>query len=403
MGEQRFDAALRALGASTGRRQAIAGALGALFGGGALDVLAKSKGKGTGKPGAEGPCGNGSRKANACTNNSQCCTGVCDTSIGKKNKDGKGRCRCVKKGAACKVSKNCCGDLTCTAGVCGKGGPTPPPPPPPCDVCASGCDYTTIEDAIDGTAEGGTILIGPGTWNEGKLFILKSLTIGACDPTDPPVIDSGTDTYGVFTTSWGNETLTFTLSDVELFSPEGNGLSLNSGTTATIERVKIAGSKRGIDVNYANATIKDCTIENNNSDGNGGGIRINGNSTVAVVIENTLIRHNSSNNTGEFDYYGGGGIASYKGLVTLKGTTSITGNTAAANGGGVLLTGGSFTMESPVTITGNSADCYGGLYNEPSSGGYATLGGVSVSTVIGNTATGSCGCNNLSGGGSCNS
>jgi DNA-binding beta-propeller fold protein YncE len=122
MDERRFDAALRALGASTGRRQAIAGALGALFGGGALDALAKSKGKGTGKPGAEGPCGNGSRKANACTKNSQCCTGVCDTSIGKKNKDGKGRCRCVQKGKACKVSKNCCNGMTCTNEKCSRGG-----------------------------------------------------------------------------------------------------------------------------------------------------------------------------------------------------------------------------------------------------------------------------------------
>jgi hypothetical protein len=442
MDEQRFDAALRALQAGTTRRRGLAAALGLILGGVGLD--ASAKGKDRDKPGTEGPCGNGSRKANICKKNSDCCTGVCNTKLGKKNRDKTGRCRCIQQGKTCKTDKNCCGDMTCSNGVCGKGGPACDATTCPdgccangvcetsgnhscgtggvacvdcvadgkfcdagicvvqCNVCASGCDYTTIADAIDGTADGGTILIAPGTYTEGKMFILKSLTIAGCDPTDPPVIDSGTDTYGVFTTSWNNETLTWTLSDVELTAPSGNAVVLNPGTTATIERVRIYGSKRGIDSSDASLTMKDCVIEDNDSDRNGGGLRLYSSGTATTVIEDTLIRNNSSNNTG-YDSYGGGGIASYTGLVTLKGTTSITGNTAAANGGGVLLTGGSFTMESTVTITGNSADCYGGLYNEPSSGGYAALGGVSVSTVIGNTATGSCGCNNLSGGGSCNS
>jgi hypothetical protein len=111
MDEQRFDAALRALGLGSSRRQAIAGAFGALFGGGVLDAAARGNGKnrdrdkGKGRkpsaPVVEGPCGDGSRKDNICSKDTECCTGYCKK--GLRNKDQKGRCRCIRKGKSCKA------------------------------------------------------------------------------------------------------------------------------------------------------------------------------------------------------------------------------------------------------------------------------------------------------------
>jgi hypothetical protein len=92
--------------------------------------MSKGKGKGTrknrnrdgseapGGPGVEGPCGNGTRKDNICMENSQCCTGVCDLSVRKKNVDKMGRCRCIARGGACTEDSNCC-NSPCIGNICG--------------------------------------------------------------------------------------------------------------------------------------------------------------------------------------------------------------------------------------------------------------------------------------------
>jgi hypothetical protein len=96
------------------------------------DAKAKTQAKHTkqrDKATAQGPCGNGSAKANTCTRHGQCCTGFCD-----KRKD---RCRCKKLGASCTEDRNCCASLgqpmTCQNGACQAvaSPPSPPPPPPP--------------------------------------------------------------------------------------------------------------------------------------------------------------------------------------------------------------------------------------------------------------------------------
>jgi DNA-binding beta-propeller fold protein YncE len=113
MDQHQFDAALRALQAGTTRRAGLAGALGVLLGGAVETGSAAGKRpaeRGDGPPHGEGPCGDGSPRANRCTKDSQCCTGMCNT----KNR----RCRCVQRGNACRTSKNCCNTMTCSKGVC---------------------------------------------------------------------------------------------------------------------------------------------------------------------------------------------------------------------------------------------------------------------------------------------
>jgi DNA-binding beta-propeller fold protein YncE len=161
MVERRVDNALRALRTGSTRRQGLAAMLGALFGGARL---ANASGSATdrslrprGEPGSrdrqrrrpnpEGPCGDGSRAANICAKNSQCCTGVCNTKAGRKNIDGQGRCRCLKKGKACSASRNCCNEMTCYQGVCSRG----------CNpvACPNGCcDGATCVAGTSGLACG---------------------------------------------------------------------------------------------------------------------------------------------------------------------------------------------------------------------------------------------------------
>ncbi|MGI9252715.1 MAG: hypothetical protein ACR2J8_03140, partial [Thermomicrobiales bacterium] len=107
-----------------------AGALAALFAAGPSEAAKRGKGKGgdttrgakSGRkdrtPGAEGPCGDGSRQDNRCTRDNQCCTGICERATGETNNDGDGRCRCRKRRQACKENRNCCGKLACYGGSC---------------------------------------------------------------------------------------------------------------------------------------------------------------------------------------------------------------------------------------------------------------------------------------------
>ncbi len=119
MDQERFGGLTRALGAGISRRAGLVAALAALFGGSVGAPATEAAPAHKRRPKPEGPCGDGTRKENACTKNGQCCTGICNTRVGRKNKDGKGRCRCVRRGKACAEDRNCCNGMTCGNGVCG--------------------------------------------------------------------------------------------------------------------------------------------------------------------------------------------------------------------------------------------------------------------------------------------
>jgi hypothetical protein len=152
MDGKRFDLITRALGDASSRRSLL-GLLAGLI---AAPLAAGQAGATSGRtaPVPEGPCGDRTRKDNACTKGSQCCTGYCSMKTAKKNKDGTGRCRCLKKGKRCTENRNCC-RKRCVKGVCGgKSRATPPA----CENCAAGCcDGTTcLAYASQSTSQCGT-------------------------------------------------------------------------------------------------------------------------------------------------------------------------------------------------------------------------------------------------------
>ena len=127
MDDQRFDLITKILGGSVHRRAGLRGvvavAVAALSGSQTLTGAAATKSH-LRRVSAQGPCGNGGAKANACKKDNDCCTSFCD----KK----KGRCRCRKLGEPCTISDNCCATfgqpMICQNTICATVGTVPPPP-----------------------------------------------------------------------------------------------------------------------------------------------------------------------------------------------------------------------------------------------------------------------------------
>jgi parallel beta-helix repeat protein len=111
-------------------------------------------------------------------------------------------------------------------------------------VCASGCNYTTIQEAIDAASPGDTINVGAGIY-AGQINVNKSVTILG-DPGDAspgpgpsaPIIDGGSAPGDAFllangvsnVTIQGFEIANFTSNDTGI----GNGISAWVGSTSNI-------------------------------------------------------------------------------------------------------------------------------------------------------------------------
>jgi hypothetical protein len=379
----------RLIAASATRRRGLAAAAGALVGGIAATVDADPAPRRRPRP--EGPCGDGSGPDNRCKKNKECCTGICNKEVR--------RCRCLRRGEACSSDKNCCGASRCKKGVCGSG-----PAPGGCTVCASGCEYSTIQDAIDAAASGAVIGIGEKTGGYPEnVMIAKSLTLEACNGT--PVINP-TSGNGIEFAFSGGENREIVLSGLTLQGSGVDGCGIRVGTFAinpggdfavTLSDLTVQGWGNPVGTDsYAGGvflavsgslTVQGGTYRNNSQnleivqgtlrpltvsitgatlDGGGGAgdrtrgsLFLTGFDMTATVTDTTISNYNG--------YFGGMFVDSAQ--VTLAGSTAITGNTSALMGGGILADWGavgtpkptSLTIESTVRISGNTAPIGSGI------------------------------------------
>ncbi|MCC7022112.1 MAG: hypothetical protein IT338_04755, partial [Thermomicrobiales bacterium] len=273
-----------------------------------------------------------------------------------------GLCGCAGD-AACGTGKHCCGNgecqqccsvddcppnATCQAGTCVGG----------CDVCPSGCAYTSLQAAIAGTPTGGTIRLCPGTYAT-SVVVPKNLTIiGAGDGDGGTILDGGT-TSRVFDIASG---VTVTITDLTI--TRGNGdvgggiLVRPDGASLTMERVQVtncqstglAPSGAGVSVSGgSSALLMSCGIAYNVSQGAGGrGGGFLNNSTL--TLDATRVEANQAAS-------GGGGINF--GTLVLKNGSVVTNNTATAgpgNGGGILNWAGTVSVSADSSVTGNHPD-----------------------------------------------
>jgi len=237
-------------------------------------------------------------------------------------------------------------------------------------VCASGCPYTVIQDAIDAAEPEDSILIAAGTYSDlntlGGLsqiaYITKSLTLcGGYSPDfntwDPATYITTLDATSAGRAIYANGHTELTLDGLHLTN--GNATGLGGDWFHDNDAGGAVFIKGGV------ITMTDCTVENSiagqskirpsHSMAQGGGIYID--SSTSATLTHNLIRNNIAA-TVAGDYTGwGGGIALYFSDILLEENT-ITGNIATTlsfgEGGGMLVYGGTVTLNNN-TITFNIA------------------------------------------------
>jgi hypothetical protein len=192
-------------------------------------------------------------------------------------------------------------------------------------VCPSGCDYVTIQDAVNAAPDGAKIVIAPGTYGEFSI----------------PGTNSGLTNVTLVGAGAGETTVGHAVID----SGESVAIRGVTITRAATPRVVDGG---GID-NSGTLTLNDSTVTQNAALA-GGGIL---NSGTLMLNDSTV-----SDNSGR----GGGGILNW-GTVTLKHST-VSGNGAQVGGG--VSNAGTLTLTGS-TISGNGADTGGGIYEYSSS------------------------------------
>jgi hypothetical protein len=290
-------------------------------------------------------------------------------------------------------------------------------------VCPSGCDYTSIQGAINAASHRATILIAPGTYGgfsvPGTNSSLTNVTLrgaGAARTTisgGSPVVSIGD---GVFATITGvaitngsgtpdgsaggiSNDGTLTLQDATV---SGNGGLFSGGITnngaATLKHVAISGNSGGIS-NLGTMTLEDSIVSDNEVQFSAGGISNGG---LLTLIDSTVSRNSASSDAGGISNSGtvmlahssvsGNSVDSGAGGIfnTETGTVILKDSTVSRNTGfsGGISNSGTVTLKH-TTVSGNvtnspfgNGGVGGGINNES---GTLTL---KDSRVSGNTATG---------------
>ena len=170
-------------------------------------------------------------------------------------------------------------------------------------VCSSGCEFTSIQDAIDAASEGHVIDIGPGTYYEsGMVLSSKNLTIRGAVNLDgsPATTIDAQQVNRVFTLSTSTITSDTVIQDLVITGggsvDKGGGCLIWAGADPTLIRCYIEGNTAtdeggGVWMKDSTASFTDCVITNNSSDDMGGGFYLRNNGSP--VITTTLICGNT--------------------------------------------------------------------------------------------------------------
>jgi len=235
-------------------------------------------------------------------------------------------------------------------------------------VCAAGCDFMTIQDAIDdsGISAGDVINITDAVHTESDILVNKDVTIQG-QGADSTIVQAHADvddaTERVFFIANGSVVtirgLTIRHGNPSSEPQSGGGIR-NEGELMVEESIisHNRGSAGGGIFNDGRLTLVNCSINSNTARGGGGyyecptGGGIKNLAGVATLINSTV-----SNNTARKK--GGGLHIACHGTLELINST-ISGNSTTNDGGGVYLDGvGEFTNS---TIVDNSAHNGGGVY-----------------------------------------
>ncbi|MGB2895573.1 MAG: SUMF1/EgtB/PvdO family nonheme iron enzyme [Anaerolineales bacterium] len=254
--------------------------------------------------------------------------------------------------------------------------PTPIPLPATDTVCASGCDFTTIQAAIDdASTEGGAIIeITDPIHTEAGIVVNKNVTIRGLGAVDT-IVQAHDQTPDeaperVFLVGDGStvilESLTIRHGRPSRQEECGGGI-MNQGTLTLKNCVvsdNVSNSGAGI-CNRGVLTLINSTISDNTADGvgpvgytcgNGGGIKCE---RGTLTLINSTIRGNKSEDADPFRDMGyGGGVHVGCNCAAVFTNSTISGNRAAAVAGGIYIKGTLRLVNS--TISDNRAFGEGG-------------------------------------------
>ena len=242
-------------------------------------------------------------------------------------------------------------------------------------VCPSGCDFTTIQSAIDdlGTVDGDTIFVDVGgTHTEYAITVNKSLTIqgrGMDETTVEAAASCEAALDRVFFVFKLSEDLTVTFKDISIKhgKRENGGGIYNDGETVYVQTARVsencATSEGAGIVNGGTLYVTDSSeINSNQADNYGGGIL--GLEDAVTEISDTSFHGNVASGWGLFSDYGGGAIYNDEGSLTVA-DSLFTSNQATAQHGGAVYQYGTSSQGviSRSTFSSNSAEENGGAIN----------------------------------------
>jgi hypothetical protein len=254
----------------------------------------------------------------ACSDQHPCPSGCC--AADGSCKPGDSKAFCGPEGDACTA---CNDDLE----LCGVAGACES-----CDVCADACDFSSVQDAIDGAEDGEMILICPGTYHrDGDSAVAsingKSLTLRG----------AGTGAGGTILDGGGEESIS-----PVIFAEEGG--------TIRLEQLTVTGSNGQAAIyNIATMILSGVEVSGNQQlrlNGTGGGAF---NANQLTLDRGTRVTRNQATL--------GAGIAN-SGLAAnlrVKAGASVTGNTAT-NFGGILNSQGTVILEAGSDVSVNIPD-----------------------------------------------
>ena len=309
--------------------------------------------------------------------------------------------------------------------------PTPTPLPATDTVCGSGCDFSTIQAAIDDTStEAGAIIdITDPVHTEAGIVVSAGVTVTVRGLGADATIVQAHETAGeaperVFLVEEG-ASLTLEKMTIRHGRPseqkEYGGGIMNHGTLILGNCVvsdNAANSGAGIS-NTGELTLINSSVSDNTADGiapssyasgDGGGIRCD--EGTLTLINSTISGNESEDADPHFDDGSGGGVLVALDCTAVLTNSTISGNRAASVAGGVYIAGTLRLVNCTISDNHAAGEC-GGVYVEghldyvntiiagnPGKGGSCIIGGQGGYLGKGSVGTNS---NNWVGGGGCDS
>ncbi len=267
-------------------------------------------------------------------------------------------------------------------------------------VCAGGCAYTQVADAVAAAPSGAVITVGPGTY-AGGFIITRPVTIRGAG-WNRTVISGGAANLGTVVEVRANPV---TISGVRITAgtwsagttTTGGGVVTDAGAVLSLSDCSVAANRGsntggGAGINsYGTTHIFGCSVSNNTAGtttdpGQGGGIHVG--AAGSLDMADAVVNGNVAGWGGGFDIDVGGSVTVVSSLVF--------GNTALHQGGG-LDNNGALAVTNALIFANRSNQGGGLMINGRSSlrnswvEGNASLGGVGTGggayVTAGNTLT----------------